>query len=173
VLRVAVSIENGKTEPTPAGEPSQARVPAAKPSRRHVNTVVAGLAIVVLLVCSVFVYRNVSRPVLQFDGPEAIDLVPSPGRVCGSVYLVVNGNGRFVVESISLKLVSLPVSHDSMKVAGSLPTAMDLPPHFSVYVCISSVDIGKGSRLIVDVTGTWVLLGLSERAELHTETGLS
>jgi hypothetical protein len=118
-----------------------------------------------LLIGSVFIYWNVSRPVLQFDGSEAVDLVRYGDHTSGSVKLVINGNGRLIVESIKLDLVGV-----TLQILGSYPTTMDLPAHFAVYVSTDNPNTGKGSRLTIHLAGSWLLLGSSTRVDLHGRT---
>ena len=151
--------------PISSSESEIAQERASKPSGRHVKTVVAGLVVVGLLIGSVFIYWNVCRPVLQFDGSKAVNLVAYGGYTGGSVQLVINGNGRLIVESIKLDLVGV-----TLQIVGSYPTTMDLPAHFPLFAYTS--DTGKGSRLTIHLAGTWLFLGSSTRVDLHAETDL-
>jgi len=151
--------------PTPSSESEMVQERASKPSGRHGKTVVAGLVVVGLLIGSVFMYWSVCRPMLQFDGSEAVNLVAYGDHTGGSVKLVINGNGRLLVESIKLDMVGV-----TLQIVGSYPTTVDLPAHFAVYV--GSGNPNTGSRLTINLAGIWLLLGSSTWVDLHAETDL-
>lgn len=160
--------------------------PISAPKGRRVP--VKALVLLILLTATVLLYWT-SLPNLQFDGTDAVRLSNSKdpfygtGSAEGTLFLVINGRGKFTMESMEVSIDGTsftvgiyiaPAPHVPDRVfiptAAIMPTTMNLPAYIVVDLR-SRIPVSEGEPLKIHVVGDWIILpSFHQRVDLNAVT---